>query len=225
MGPNPVTGVLIRGDLGHSHREEGHVTTEAEPGVIQPQPKDTEAQKPEEARRTLPQSLWPRNPHKQTLLNSGLPVTLSPWPTPNPGSCQFLFFFFSCHDWHVGSEFPNHRSNPRPLCWKHVVLATGWPVSPRLVSSSHSHRFLSKRNKTFLLRSLFQVFILSGRLPRPCKGSLRFVGFSSLNHCQFNVQSQPGPLEGEGKFSLPDDSREVSPHLLFLLCSGGSPTL
>ena len=94
MGPNPVTGVLIRGDLGHLHREEGHVTTEAEPGVIQPQPKDTEAQKPEEAGRTLPQSLWPRNPHKQTLLNSALPVTLSTWPTPNPGLVNSFFFFF-----------------------------------------------------------------------------------------------------------------------------------
>ena len=54
--------------------------------------------------------------------------------------------------------------------------------------------------------------------------SLRLVGFSPLNHCQFNVQSQPGSPEGEGKLCLPDDSREVSPHVLFLLCPGGSLT-
>ena len=184
MGPNPMTGVLIRGDPGHSHREGGRVTTEAEPGVIRPQPQDTGNPETGRGRKDAPPEPLAEK-SAQALLNSALPVTPSPWPTPNPGSCQFLFFFH--YNWHVGSEFPNHRSNPRPLCWKHGVLATGRPVSPCLVSSFHSHRFLSKRNKSFLLWSLFRVFILLGRLPRPCKDSLRFVGFSPLNHCQFNV--------------------------------------
>ena len=35
-----MTGVLIGGNLGHTRREGGHVTREAEPSVIRPQPKD-----------------------------------------------------------------------------------------------------------------------------------------------------------------------------------------
>ena len=70
MGLNPMTGVLIRreksGPRG-TQREEGHVETEAETGVMWQEPRDTtDCQQIPEARKRqgkiLPQSLqraWP----------------------------------------------------------------------------------------------------------------------------------------------------------------------
>ena len=44
--------------------------------------------------------------------------------------CLFTLFvvkFLCPATWHVGSQFPNQRSNPCPLHWKHEVLTTGLP--------------------------------------------------------------------------------------------------
>ena len=50
MGPNPMTGVLIRrGKFGHRHREDSHVKMETETGVMRLQAKD--CWQPSEARR------------------------------------------------------------------------------------------------------------------------------------------------------------------------------
>ena len=39
----------------------------------------------------------------------------------------YLFIYFGCTTWHVGSQFPNQGSNPRPLQWERRVLTAGPP--------------------------------------------------------------------------------------------------
>lgn len=85
------------------------MTTEAEPGVIRPQPQDTGNPETGRGRKDAPQSLWSRNLHKP-LLKSALPGTLT---MAYPQTLGLVNSFFFRYDWHVGSEFPIHRSNHR----------------------------------------------------------------------------------------------------------------
>ena len=64
----------------------------------------------------------------------------------------FSFFVFHHTLKHVGSQFPNQESDPRPLHWKHRVLTTGLPGKAHIHISTLSLSFFCILKFDSLLR-------------------------------------------------------------------------
>ena len=87
-----------------------------------------------------------------------LPVSQNPWTgTVITDSMSLLFSIWGAGYTaeHVGSEFPNQGSNPRPLRWKHGVLTTGSPGKPP-VFLFYDFCSLAPRNDNFFVLNNYE---------------------------------------------------------------------